>query len=133
MNLPIVCLERIRATIVEIPDPSRTVPTWKPHKAATRTVAGNIVSTCWNPSRISRPQPGRSFGRYPLMDFAGADVAILRDPPLVGRARMPGSAVMEQELDFEGPRGGSPPPQPGFDAGGQGARRGPGPPSKGCP
>ena len=35
-----------RATTVPTPETVNTVPTWKPHNAATSTVAGNMVSTC---------------------------------------------------------------------------------------
>jgi hypothetical protein len=49
--------------MVETPEASKTVPTWKPQKAATKTVAGNMVKTCWKPSRINCAGGGVSFGR----------------------------------------------------------------------
>src|SRR5450759_502458 len=65
MNLPIDSLDPIRATIVPTPVTSKTVLTGKPINRAHRTVAGNMVMTCWKPNRIICPTGGVSFGRYP--------------------------------------------------------------------
>src|SRR5687767_8915880 len=80
MNLPICHLESSRATIVPMPEIVSTVPMWNPHNAATRTVAGNIVSTCWNPNSACWTGGGASLGRYPmspLLATAFPDFAVL--------------------------------------------------------
>src|SRR5574340_1076322 len=68
--------ETSRATIVPMPDAIRVTPTSNLVRIATRTVAGNMVKTCWKPSETMAPNGGTSCGRYPTADFTFVSAAI---------------------------------------------------------
>ena len=69
MKVPSLHLDNVSATTVPTPETTKTVPTWNPVRAATKIVAGNIVNTCWKPSKTNSPNGGTSFGRYVLAEF----------------------------------------------------------------
>ena len=61
--MPMANFEPSKAAMVPRPVTVNTVLTLKPISNAHKTVAGNMVKTCWNPSKTILPKGGVSFGR----------------------------------------------------------------------